>query len=185
MFLQAAQRLFRACKEVCASRSANFVIGIKNVQFFLYIARHPFKGGEMQIDAIDHVVLTVRSIPATCAFYSRVLGMEVITFGAGRSALAFGQQKFNLHELGSKFEPKAAHPTAGAIDICLLTRMPIEQIIEHLRLANVEVIEGPVRRTGAKGPIISVYFRDPDLNLIEVSNYVDLPMPLAINVDHA
>ena len=127
----------------------------------------------MQIEAIDHLVLTVRSIAATCEFYSRALGMQVITFGEDRKALAFGSQKFNLHELGKEFEPKAASPTPGAIDICLLTTIPLARVVEHLRLAGVEIIEGPVRRTGATGPILSIYFRDPDSNLIEVSNYAE------------
>ena len=127
----------------------------------------------MQIEAIDHLVLTVRSIAATCEFYSRALGMQIVTFGEGRKALAFGAQKFNLHELGKEFEPKAGSPTPGAIDICLLTTTPLAQVIEHLRLVGIEIVEGPVRRTGATGPIISVYFRDPDSNLIEVSSYAE------------
>ena len=128
----------------------------------------------MQIEAIDHLVLTVRSIAATCEFYSRVLGMQVVTFGEGRKALAFGRQKFNLHELGREFEPKAASPMPGAIDICLLTTVPLTQVVEHLRSAGITIVEGPVRRTGATGPIVSVYFRDPDSNLIEVSNYAQV-----------
>lgn len=124
----------------------------------------------MKIEAIDHLVLTVRSIAATCDFYSRVLGMEVVTFGDDRKALAFGTQKFNLHESGWEFEPKARCPTPGAIDICLLTVTPMAEVILHLQSVGVEVIEGPVRRTGATGPLISVYFRDPDANLVEVSN---------------
>jgi catechol 2,3-dioxygenase-like lactoylglutathione lyase family enzyme len=127
----------------------------------------------MQINAIDHVVLTVRSIAITCEFYSRVLGMQVVTFGEGRKALTFGSQKFNLHELGKEFDPKAAFPTPGAIDICLLTTTPLARVIEHLRLAGIEIVEGPVRRIGATGPMVSVYFRDPDSNLIEVSNYTE------------
>ncbi|HEX7049479.1 MAG TPA: VOC family protein [Longimicrobiales bacterium] len=128
----------------------------------------------MQIDAIDHLVLTVRSIPETCDFYSRVLGMEVITFGGGRKALAFGAQKLNLHESGKEFEPKAAAPTPGAIDICLLTSTPLPEVIEHLSSAGVPIIEGPVRRTGAAGPILSVYIRDPDSNLVEISNRIEV-----------
>jgi catechol 2,3-dioxygenase-like lactoylglutathione lyase family enzyme len=127
----------------------------------------------MQINAIDHVVLTVRSIAITCEFYSRVLGMQVVTFGEGRKALTFGSQKFNLHELGKEFDPKAAFPMPGAIDICLLTTTPLARVIEHLRLAGIEIVEGPVRRIGATGPMVSVYFRDPDSNLIEVSNYTE------------
>jgi catechol 2,3-dioxygenase-like lactoylglutathione lyase family enzyme len=125
----------------------------------------------MQIEAIDHLVLTVRSIAVTCDFYSRMLGMEVVTFGESRKALSFGNQKLNLHEFGKEFEPKAATPTPGAMDLCLLTTTPIKDVILHLQSAGVDIIEGPVHRTGATGPLISVYFRDPDSNLIEVSNH--------------
>ncbi len=125
----------------------------------------------MKIDRIDHIVLTVRSIETTCDFYSRVLGMDVVTFGAGRRALAFGAQKINLHESGREFEPKAAHPTPGSADICLIAAVPLAQVIERLAACGVDILEGPVARTGARGPIQSVYFRDPDSNLIEVSSY--------------
>ena len=124
----------------------------------------------MKIDSIDHLVLTVKNIEATCAFYSTVLGMDVITFGNGRKALSFGSQKINLHEYGYEFEPKAQSPTPGCADLCLLTSVPLADVLAHLTLCGVGVIEGPVKRTGAKGPILSVYIRDPDLNLIEVSN---------------
>jgi catechol 2,3-dioxygenase-like lactoylglutathione lyase family enzyme len=125
----------------------------------------------MDIDRIDHVVMTVRNIDATCEFYSRLLGMRVVTFAGNRKALAFGRQKINLHEAKREFEPKAAHPTPGSLDICLVTTMPLAAVIEHLNAAGVAIIEGPVPKTGATGPIRSVYVRDPDLNLIEVSNY--------------
>ncbi len=125
----------------------------------------------MRIDRIDHFVLTVASIQATCEFYSRVLGMSVVTFAQGRKALAFGRQKINLHELGKEFEPKANVPTAGSADFCLVTETPIAQVVQHLEACGVPVEEGPVGRTGAIGAIRSVYFRDPDQNLIEVSNY--------------
>lgn len=127
----------------------------------------------MQIDSLDHLVLTVRNIQATIAFYSRVLGMEVITFGAGRQALGFGGQKINLHERGNEFEPKARHPTPGSADLCFLTAVPLAEVVAHLMACQVAVIEGPVPRTGARGPIVSVYFRDPDGNLIEVANRVE------------
>ena len=130
-------------------------------------------GKAMQIDRIDHVVLTVRDMEATCKFYERALGMQVVTFEGGRKALAFGQQKFNLHEVGREFEPKADRPVAGSADFCLITSVPIEQVLDHLRTCGVQLLDGPVLRTGATGPILSVYFRDPDLNLIEVSNYLD------------
>ena len=125
----------------------------------------------MRIERLDHLVLTVRDIAATCDFYSKVLGMEVVTFGAGRKALAFGQQKFNLHQAGREFEPKAEAPTPGSADLCLIAQGPLDAVIDHLRACGVPVLEGPVQRTGALGPITSVYFRDPDLNLIEVSTY--------------
>ncbi|MCU0868767.1 MAG: VOC family protein [Burkholderiales bacterium] len=125
------------------------------------------------IDHLDHLVLTVRSVAVTADFYARVLGMQVVTFGGGRTALAFGAQKFNLHEAGHEFEPKAARPTPGAADFCLITDTPLEAVIAHLAAQRVPILEGPVRRTGATGPIVSVYFRDPDDNLVEVSNCVE------------
>ena len=131
----------------------------------------------MNIDRIDHVVMTVRSIDATCEFYSRVLGMQVVTFAGNRKALAFGRQKINLHEAGREFEPKAEHPTPGSVDLCLITMTPLSEVIEHLEANGVAIIEGPVSKTGATGKIYSVYFRDPDCNLIEVSNYVDADEP--------
>lgn len=124
----------------------------------------------MHIDSLDHLVLTVVDIDASCTFYQRVLGMEVITFGAGRKALAFGAQKINLHQSGREFEPKAHKPTPGSADLCFLTTVPLARVQAHLAAQGVTVSEGPVQRTGAQGPILSVYFRDPDLNLIEVSN---------------
>ena len=124
----------------------------------------------MHIDSLDHLVLTVADIDISCAFYQRVLGMEVITFGAGRKALAFGSQKINLHPAGREFEPKAQRPTPGSADLCFLTSLPLAQVQTHLAACGITVTEGPVQRTGAQGPILSVYFRDPDLNLIEVSN---------------
>jgi catechol 2,3-dioxygenase-like lactoylglutathione lyase family enzyme len=125
----------------------------------------------VHIDRIDHIVLTVRDVQATCDFYARVLGMSVVTFGQGRKALLFGRQKINLHEVGKEFEPKANSPTAGSADFCLITDTPINEVIAHLEASGVPVAEGPVARTGATGAIWSVYVRDPDQNLIEVSNY--------------
>lgn len=127
----------------------------------------------MNIDRIDHVVMTVRDLNATCEFYMRVLGMQAITFAGGRYALAFGRQKINLHVAGHEFEPKAHAPCPGALDLCLIATTPLDEVIEHLRASGVDIIEGPVPKTGATGPIRSVYFRDPDQNLIEVSNYVE------------
>lgn len=128
-----------------------------------------------RLDRLDHLVLTVRNIEATCAFYARVLGMEVVTFGENRKALAFGRQKINLHEAGKEFEPKATTPTPGSGDLCFITVTPLEKVIAHLQTCEVAIIEGPVRRTGAIGRIESVYIRDPDGNLIEISNYVESP----------
>ena len=127
----------------------------------------------MKIERIDHLVLTVRDIAATCDYYSRVLGMQVATFGGDRKALQFGRQKINLHEHGKEFEPKALYPTPGSGDLCFITEVPLPQVVDHVRSCGVQVIEGPVRRTGAVGPIESIYVRDPDGNLIEVSNYLD------------
>ena len=124
----------------------------------------------MQVDSLDHLVLTVRDVPASCDFYARVLGMAVITFGEGRKALVFGAQKINLHPAGREFEPKADRPTPGSADLCFLTSVPLAEVQAHLAACGVVVTEGPVQRTGAQGPILSVYFRDPDRNLIEVSN---------------
>jgi catechol 2,3-dioxygenase-like lactoylglutathione lyase family enzyme len=126
----------------------------------------------MQIDALDHLVLTVADIDATCAFYEQALGMHAIEFGIGRRALAFGAQKINLHRAGHEFEPKAAHPLPGSADVCFLTSTPLEDVVRHLQAQGVAIIEGPVARTGAVGPIRSVYVRDPDRNLIEISNLV-------------
>jgi catechol 2,3-dioxygenase-like lactoylglutathione lyase family enzyme len=124
----------------------------------------------MKIDSLDHLVLTVRDIDTTVSFYTTVLGMEAITFGDGRKALSFGVQKINLHQHGKEFEPKAQQPTPGSADLCLLTSIPLTDVLGHFVACGVAVIEGPVQRTGATGTILSVYFRDPDMNLIEVSN---------------
>lgn len=122
------------------------------------------------IDGVDHIVFTVASIDSTVAFYAR-LGMEVVTFGAGRKALTFGTQKINLHEKGKEFEPKAASPTPGAIDLCFISKIPVDALRETLENRGITIIEGPIARTGAQGPIRSIYFRDPDNNLIEICNY--------------
>ena len=123
----------------------------------------------MNIDRLDHLVLTVRDVEATCAFYSRVLGMKAVEFGAGRRALAFGRQKINLHPAGAPISPHAASPLPGSADLCFISQTPIPEILASLQREGVAVELGPVRRTGALGPITSVYFRDPDGNLIEVS----------------
>jgi catechol 2,3-dioxygenase-like lactoylglutathione lyase family enzyme len=126
----------------------------------------------MNIDSLDHLVLTVADIDRTCAFYAKVLGMQVATFGNGRKALSFGTQKINLHQHGNEFEPKAQAPTPGSADLCFITTVPLTDVIAHLAACGVQVIAGPVERTGARGSMVSVYFRDPDMNLLEVSNYL-------------
>lgn len=127
----------------------------------------------MQISHLDHLVLTVRDLAETEAFYCRVLGMQVVSFGEGRKALAFGQQKINLHQAGREFEPKAERPTPGSADLCFIVVTPLDAVIAHLERQGVAVVEGPAQRTGATGPIRSVYLRDPDQNLIELSNPVE------------
>jgi catechol 2,3-dioxygenase-like lactoylglutathione lyase family enzyme len=123
------------------------------------------------IDHLDHLVLTVADIDATVAFYSSALGMEVVTFG-NRKALRFGEQKINLHQVGKEFEPKAAHPTPGSGDLCFITKTPIEDFVSHLKALHHPIEVGPVERDGAVGTIRSIYLRDPDFNLIEISNYL-------------
>jgi len=125
----------------------------------------------MKIKSIDHTVLTVSDIQATVDFYESTLGMVVETFGEGRIALKFGAQKINLHQQGKEVEPKAESPTPGSADLCFVTETPLNTAIAHVQNLGVEIIQGPVERTGAQGPILSFYFRDPDLNLIEVANY--------------
>lgn len=126
----------------------------------------------MSVTSLDHLVLTVRNIEATCAFYCDVLGMRRVTFGAGRHALKFGVQKINLHEAGREFEPKAAQATPGSADLCFLTDEPIANVAEHWRRYSVAIEQGPVERTGAVGRLLSLYCRDPDGNLIEVANRI-------------
>ncbi len=126
----------------------------------------------MKLDRLDHLVLTVADIERTCAFYERVLGMEVITFGQGRKALRFGDQKINLHNVGKEIEPKAAAPTPGSGDLCFTTSIPLDEVIAHVQSCGVEIIVGPVERSGATTGLLSIYFRDPDGNLIEVSNQI-------------
>jgi len=118
----------------------------------------------MTIDRLDHLVLTVASIKATLRFYGDVLDMRVVRFGDGRTALAFGAHKLNLHEVGRELDPKAARPTAGSADFCLVTTRPLAEIEQRCRAHGVPVEAGPVPRTGALGPILSLYLRDPDGN---------------------
>lgn len=133
----------------------------------------------MQFNGLDHLVLTVQDIQRTCDFYQRVLGMEVVTFGGHslrdgtvkRYALKFGNQKLNLHQQGEEFEPKAQYPTPGSADLCLITDVPLAQVVEHLTACGITIETGIVPRTGAVGAIASLYIRDPDGNLLEISNY--------------
>ena len=123
----------------------------------------------MQVQALDHLVLTVANIARSCAFYERVLGMQARQFG-DRWALHFGTQKINLHEVGCVLDPNVRHATPGSADLRFLTDAPAEQVIEHLRAQGVSIILGPVDRTGARAHLRSVYFYDPDENLIEIAN---------------
>jgi catechol 2,3-dioxygenase-like lactoylglutathione lyase family enzyme len=134
----------------------------------------PSEGGTetVRLLQLDHLVLTVNDIQASCDFYATILGMEVVTFGDNRKALRFGAQKINLHQAGQEFEPKAAAPTPGSADLCFLTETPLDDIILQLGNYGLRVEQGPVLRTGATGPIISIYIRDPDHNLIEIANPV-------------
>ena len=125
----------------------------------------------MKIERLDHLVLAVRSIDAAVRFYGNVLGMEKELFGEGRVALKYGNQKINLHEAGQEFEPKAVAPTPGSADLCFIPGVPLHEAMEHVRSKGVEIIKGPVPRTGALGPMVSFYIRDPDDNLIEIASY--------------
>lgn len=125
------------------------------------------------IAGIDHFVLTVRSVEASCDFYQRVLGMRRLDEPNRPTALLFGSQKINLHEVGRTFEPKAKAPTLGSGDFCLVAAVPLAEVQASLKANGVAIEVGPVERTGARGPMMSVYFRDPDDNLVEVSEYLD------------
>lgn len=126
----------------------------------------------IKIDSLDHMVLTVKHIDDTVAFYTQVLGMEALTFGNGRKSLHFGKQKINLHLAGHEFEPKAKNPTPGSADLCFITTTPMDAIIKHLASCGIEPLMPPSNRTGATGKLLSVYINDPDFNLIEISNLV-------------
>jgi catechol 2,3-dioxygenase-like lactoylglutathione lyase family enzyme len=125
----------------------------------------------LKVLGVDHLVLTVRDLEATVDFYTRVLGMSVRAFEGGRLALRFGSQKINLHEAGHEFEPKAARPLPGSADICFVGDASPEEWLNHLAANGVDAVQGPVKRLGALGPMTSVYFRDPDGNLLEVACY--------------
>ena len=125
------------------------------------------------IDRLDHFVLTTAQPDETIRFYTEVLGMKLETFREGkRLALKFGRQKINIHVKGQEYEPKAHVPGVGTLDFCFIASVPLEQVIERLKKNKVAIIEGPCIKTGAMGQIRSVYFRDPDLNLVEVSEYI-------------
>lgn len=155
--------------------SAKIKAGYSDLTFFAEAGRYKKKKVSkpqgISVNNIDHIVLTVKDIQRTCSFYAEVLGMNIIEFGKGRKALKFGKQKINLHEYGKELEPKAVGAAPGTIDICLITDTPIFILISHIEKLGVDIIEGPVERTGANGKIESIYFHDPDGNLVEVSNY--------------
>ncbi len=123
----------------------------------------------MRVTSLDHLVLTVRSIERTCDFYEKALGMERREYLPGRFALHFGRQKINLHAADRPIDPNVRRATPGSADLCFLTDAPMAQVTAHLEARNVQIIEGPVERTGATGPVLSVYCYDPDENLIEVA----------------
>ncbi|MTB66319.1 VOC family protein [Providencia sp. wls1943] len=124
------------------------------------------------INRLDHLVLTTTDLDACLNFYQRILKMSVITFGEQRFALQFGQQKINIHQYGKEFEPKAHLPVPGSLDLCFISDIPLIEVQQHIEQQGVEIIEGPVQRTGAIGKMTSLYIRDPDLNLIEISQYL-------------
>ena len=126
----------------------------------------------MEISKLDHLVLTVRDVEKTTSFYVSVMGMKKEVFANGRVALKCGDQKINLHEAGKEFEPKAHNATPGSADLCFITQTPLNDAMDHVKRCGVAIIEGPVERTGANGPIRSFYFRDPDDNLIEMANEI-------------
>lgn len=123
------------------------------------------------IDRLDHLVVTTTDERACVAFYVDILGMALETFGDGRKALRFGRQKLNIHVKGQEFEPKAHLPVPGSLDLCFIADRPLAQVVAMLRRKGVAIMEGPVARSGATGPITSIYLRDPDLNLIEIAEY--------------
>jgi catechol 2,3-dioxygenase-like lactoylglutathione lyase family enzyme len=124
------------------------------------------------IDHLDHIVLTTADEAACIRFYVDILGMQLETFGAGRKAFRFGNQKINVHVKGKEFEPKADKPTPGSLDLCFIASLPLDAVITRLVETNTSIVEGPVARTGATSKIRSVYLRDPDNNLIEISELI-------------
>jgi catechol 2,3-dioxygenase-like lactoylglutathione lyase family enzyme len=127
----------------------------------------------LTVDSLDHLVLTVRDIPRTCAFYEKALGMRAYVFGPDkRTALHFGTQKLNLHPTAQVLDPNVKHATPGSADLCFLTKTPSAAVQAHLAALGIAVILGPITRTGAQGTLLSVYVYDPDENLIEIANLV-------------
>lgn len=124
------------------------------------------------IDHLDHIVLTTADEAACIRFYTDVMGMALETFGGGRKAFKFGNQKINLHVKGREYEPKAHLPVPGALDLCFIASVPLDQVIARMAALGVSIVEGPVLRTGAASRLRSIYLRDPDLNLIEISEQV-------------
>lgn len=135
----------------------------------------------IELSHLDHLVMTTNNIEKTIAFYTQILNMKLIIFNGSRKALVFGTQKINLHEKTSHFTPKAATPTVGALDLCFLVNTPLDTVIQHLKLYNIKIETGPVERTGAQGPIRSIYIRDPDYNLIELANLINTMDTSVIN----
>ena len=125
----------------------------------------------MRVEALDHLVLTVADVDASAIFYGRVLGMQRVVFGAGRVALQFGRQKINLHPAAAPLQPHALRPIPGSADLCFVSEVALIDWIAHLAASGVTLEAGPVARTGALGPMTSIYFRDPDANLIEIARY--------------
>ncbi len=119
---------------------------------------------------LDHMVVTVSDMDRACDFYARVLGAEIVTFGAGRKAVRIGRQKLNPHDAATAGDPVARSPAVGGADLCILTETPIDEVVRHLESLSVEIIAGPVERSGAVAPLMSVYIRDPDGSLIEIAN---------------
>ena len=128
----------------------------------------------MQVSQLDHLVLTVKDIDKTKEFYQSVLGMKVTFYNQGRVALSFGEMKINLHLYGNEFDPKSGLPTPGSADLCFITETPLHEAVAHVRRCNIDIEEGPVERTGATGAIYSFYIRDPDQNLLEISNRIEV-----------
>ncbi len=126
----------------------------------------------MKIQQLDHLVLTVNNIKGSIDFYTQILGMQLVEFGDNRKALKFGSQKINLHEMGKEFKPHAYTPTCGSADLCFIVKTKLETVEKELIKNKIEIEQGPIKRTGSTGPILSLYIRDPDNNLIELSQLI-------------